>query len=216
MKKAEGFTKEYWDENYSKLSEMDGIFNAKAHARYLKASFDLEYVEVNSIIDFGAGFGHLLKALIMTFKPYKALALEPSTFAFEKLKKKKLKIGDMQMMTIQTSMLEWLTSNKSTAIFDLGVCTSVLQYIDSADLQKIIPLLAKKVRYLYLTVPIDLELAKQKEEYEFADRFALHRSHEFYYNLLRKYFTFVGNRILESKEFCDYKTTPYTELLFRF
>ena len=216
MNNSNGFARIYWDENYQKLSEMDGIFNAKAHARYLKASFDLEYVEVNSIIDFGAGFGHLLKAFIQIFKPYKAVALEPSEFAFQKLQKKKLKIGDMQLTLLQDSMYEWLIKQKGPAIFDLGVCTSVMQYIETEELKKIVPLLAKRVRYLYLTVPIDLELAKQKEEYEFADRFALHRSHEFYHETLGKHFTFIGNRILESKEFYNHKNTAYTELLFRF
>ncbi len=211
-----GFEEEYWNENYSKLSEMDGIFNAKAHAKYLKASFDLEYVDVHSLIDFGAGYGHLLKAFVEVFKPDKAIAIEPSSPAFNKLKKRKIKVGSMQLSLYQNSMLDWLENNQSLKPFDLGICTSVLQYCESGELKKVVPLLSKCVRYLYLTLPIDLELKKQSDEYNFKDRFALSRSQKFYHEIFSPYFTFVGNRILESRNFYDYKNTNFTELLFRF
>ena len=46
-KGSRGFSKEYWDKNYSEPEDMDGVFNAKNHALYLKNFFDLENVEVN-------------------------------------------------------------------------------------------------------------------------------------------------------------------------
>ena len=63
--KFEGLGADYWEENYSSPEEMDGIFNAVNHARYAKNFFLIESVEVNSIIDFGFGLGHMFPSKIV-------------------------------------------------------------------------------------------------------------------------------------------------------
>ena len=77
-------------------------------------------------------------------------------------------------------------------------------------------MMAKKVKYLYLTVPTDKELEQQVSTLNFKDEYALKRTQEFYYNLLSKNFTFISSRILESKTYFDNDTTSITDLLFRF
>ena len=56
-----GFDRKYWEENYSQPFTMDGIGNAKEHAKYLKAFFELEQVDISSIADFGFGYGYLFQ-----------------------------------------------------------------------------------------------------------------------------------------------------------
>lgn len=93
----------------------------------------------------------------------------------------------------------------------------MFQYLSESDLKKVIPILSKKVKYLYLTVPTDLEYKRQIQEHGYhKDRYANYRSQDFYYKLLSPYFTFISMRVLESKaHFCE-KNTPFNDLLFRF
>ena len=64
---AIGFPDQYWHENYSDPSDMDGIGNAKEHALYLKYLMGIEYIDVSSIIDFGFGLGPLFKEMLSVF-----------------------------------------------------------------------------------------------------------------------------------------------------
>jgi len=86
------FDKQYWDENYSEPMTMDGIGNASGHLKYLSSVFSLELIDINSVIDLGAGYGVFLQKVVKHYMPYKVSAIEPSEFAFKKLKKKKIKI----------------------------------------------------------------------------------------------------------------------------
>lgn len=214
------FEKKYWDINYNEPDTMDGIFNAKDHARYLHAFFSIYLVDINSIIDFGAGPGKLMQQVCKAFLPYRAELIEPSTYAFNKLKHTfKSPAESMRLRFLQTDLKTWagVNKNKSKAkVFDLGLCNSVLQYIPDQELPLIMSAISKNVKYLYLSVPTDLEAKRMKEETDFVDPYAIHRSSQFYRDQVNPYFTIVGKGILESKAFFNQHTTLLSELLYRF
>lgn len=211
------FEKEYWDENYSQPESMDGIFNAKDHTKYLKQFFTLEYIDISSVIDFGFGHGVLFKEMLKTFIPYKACGIEPSEYMFNKSKRKKFKAVDSTKLEMfNEDILTWCNRKDSKNLsFDLGICTSVLQYVDSKDLDYIFETLSKRVKYLYLTLPTKVELERQVEEIEFYDKYAIRRTQEEYLSYIRPHFAIVGSRILESRVFFDEQSTHCTDLLFR-
>jgi pyridoxamine-phosphate oxidase len=60
------------------------------------------------------------------------------------------------------------------------------------------------------------ELERQVEELEFCDQYAYKRSRATYQRLIRKHFTFVSARVLESKFHFKEDNTALTDLLFRF
>lgn len=212
------FDKKYWDENYSEPQTMDGIGNANGHLKYLSSVFSLELIDINSVIDLGAGFGVFLQKVVKHFMPYKVAAIEPSEFAFKKLQKRKLKFSNnMQLQLTQISIEEWCEKKASMReCYDLGICMSVFQYLSQDSLRLVIPIIAKRVKYLYLTFPTDIELKRQREEIVFFDQYARARPREFYLKLLEPYFTTVSSRILESKYYFDQNTTHFTDLYYRF
>lgn len=210
------FDKTYWKQNYSEPQTMDGIGNALDHARYLKAFFNLEGVDVDSVIDFGCGYAYLLSEVIKAFGPVTVEALEPSPHAYAKASKKLSRFKHPQLNLKEQGIQEWCDHrSKKSPVFDLGICTSVFQYISNKDLTTIIPILSRSVKYLYLTVPTEIELGRQIGELEFHDTYALHRSRAFYQKVLKPHFTIISSRILESKHFYDEKSSPFTDLLYR-
>lgn len=217
-KGADGFSDIYWQENYDEPEEMDGIVNATQHAKYLKALLDVEFVDVSSIIDFGFGLGHLYEAMLKEFIPYKTWGIEPSTPAFNKVKERGIAPCESTQMTLKNWSLEkWCdhAADKNQKWFDLGICTSVFQYLDDDALEKVVPEMSKRVKYLYFSVPTDFELKRQVSDLEFEDRFAYRRSKTFYLNLLKPHFTIIGNRVLESKHHFNEDNTFFTDYLFR-
>jgi hypothetical protein len=50
--------------------------------------------------------------------------------------------------------------------------------LSAKDLKEIIPIISKRIKYLYLTVPTDSELGRQISELEFKNEYAIHRSRE--------------------------------------
>ncbi len=215
---SEGFSNRYWEVNYSESQEMDGIGNALEHAEYLKHLFGLEFIDISSVLDLGAGLGHLFEAVLKTFIPYKAMAIEPSDFAFEALSKRKLKPAESTRLELhQMDILSWANKGgKFNKHFDLTLCTSVLQYLTDDEIDQFLPILAERTKYLYLTVPTDVELARQREDLDFDDQYAISRTRAFYQKKLKPHFTFVGHRLLESKVHFDERTTFFTDLLYRF
>lgn len=214
-----GFSEIYWKENYDVPSEMDGIVNAAQHARYIKSFFDVEFIDINSIIDFGFGLGFLYSEILKEFNPYKTWGLEPSPFAFEKVRERGVPKCPTTQLTLKNWSLEkWATHavKRNQKWFDLGICTSVFQYLSEDSLKVIIPEMSRRVKFLYFSVPTDLELKRQVKELGFKDRFALRRSKSFYIKLLRPHFTIVGNRVLESKFHFDEDSSFFTDYLFRF
>lgn len=212
------FTKEYWDKNYYDPKSMDGIGNAKSHAKYLKSFLELEQVDISSIIDFGFGYGYLFQEMMKAFLPYKAYELEPSEYAFKKASKRKLKPVESTELELKCETIQKWCERKDgpKSRFDLGLCNSVLQYIPDNELPFILETIARRVKYLYLSVPTDIELKRQREEVDFHDSYALKRSYDFYYRILSKNFTFISSKFLESKYYFNKETTLFTDLLFRF
>jgi hypothetical protein len=88
--------------------------------------------------------------------------------------------------------------------------------LSDKELKEIIPILAKRIKYLYLTVPTNVELGRQVSELDFKDEYAIHRTREKYQKLLKPHFTFVSARVLESKHHFDEESTVFTDLLYRF
>lgn len=211
-----GFKEDYWKQNYSEPETMDAIGNVKEHANYIKAFFDLERVDISSIADLGFGHGVLFKRLLKVFLPYKALGIEPSEFVFKKAKINKWRpVESTELSLLNIDLKKW-TETKDNHIYDLGICMSVFQYLTDKDLKLIIPVLAKRFRYLYFTVPTNIEYNRQLEDHGFSDPWAIVREQKEYLKLLSPYFTFVSSRILESKLYFNEENTHLSELLFRF
>ncbi|MBC7427377.1 MAG: class I SAM-dependent methyltransferase [Bacteriovorax sp.] len=219
---ATGFSIEYWDVNYKDADEMDNIVNAKEHATYIKAILGLEYIDVSSVVDLGFGLGILFKEVLKIFQPYRALGIEPSLHPFELMSKKKLTSIESTKLSLENiDLVTWAKkeNTKTTArhkTFDLGICTSVFQYLSDEEIEFVLPIMAKRIRYLYFSVPTNLELRRQIEDLEFKDEYAIHRTREKYLKMIRPHFTFVSSRLLESKIHFTDETTNFTDLLFRF
>lgn len=197
---------------------MDGIGNAKEHTQYLKSYLALEHVDIGSIVDLGCGYGHLFREMMKAFIPHTARGVEPSEHAFKKLKLDKLRpVVSTDLKLYNEDIVTWCkTIRKKEESFDLGICTSVFQYLSDKELKDIIPTLSKRIKYLYLTVPTDIELNRQIEELEFKDEYARRRTRKSYHKLLSPHFTFISSRILESKHFFNEETTSFTDLLYRY
>jgi hypothetical protein len=213
-----GFGQEYWDANYSTPGEMDCIGNVKEHVTYMKSFFALDYIDVSSVIDVGFGLGHLFQETLKEFVPYRAEGLEPSKHAFDQVVARKIApVESTKLKLSNIDALTWCKQQKETSKrFDLGLCTSVLQYMSTEDIKILMESLSHRVKYLYLTVPTDKELVYQKESLEFCDEYAIARSRETYQKLIRPHFTFISSRILESKVLFDEDSTLFTDYLFRF
>lgn len=215
---ARGFEAQYWIENYSEASSMDGIANAHHHAAYLKNLFALELVDISTVIDFGFGLGHLFEEVLKAFIPYRAMGIEPSPHAFDLVVKRGIAPVESTKLTLKKMDLKsWCEDQTPKSRFwDLGLCTSVLQYLSDEEIEFVLPILAQKVKYLYLSVPTDQELRQQREELEFHDRFAMARSRSHYLRLIKPHFTIISSRLLESRVHFDRETSFFTDYLFRF
>lgn len=211
------FSKEYWDKNYSEPKTMDCIGNAKEHSRYLKAIFELDLIDISSIVDLGFGYGYLFQQMLKTFLPYKACGIEPSKYAFDKARARKLKPVESTNLSLYNESIEqWCHRPESARVnFDLGICTSVFQYLEQESLELVVSVLAKRIKYLYLTVPTDIELKRQISELEFHDTYAISRTRDFYKKIMSPYFTNISSRVWESKIYFDEKSTFFTDLLYR-
>jgi hypothetical protein len=212
-----GFNKKYWKDNYSDPEEMDGIGNAKDHARYLKMMFDMELVDISSIIDFGYGMGYLFKAILKKFKPYLAHGIEPSKYMYDQIDLEYLRpVPSTELELENIDLKTWCEQNKrSPMVYDLGICTSVLQYIPDEDIPFVMKCLSRRVKFLYFSVPTDIELDRQVSELEFKDQYALRRTREQYRKWIKPYFTIISNRLLESKYYYSEQDSFFTDLFFR-
>lgn len=73
------------------------------------------------------------------------------------------------------------------------------------------------MRYLYFTVPTDIEYEIQWDEFKFRDDQAhTERARAYYLRALSPHWTVVSSRLLESKYFFDHATTRFNEQMFRF
>ena len=155
--------------------------------------------------------------MLKVFLPYRACGIEPSKFAFDKARARKLQPVESTKLTLYNeSLQDWCQRKKgSRTRFDLGICTSVLQYVEDEDMDEILKTLSERVKYLYLTVPTDLELDHQIENLNFNDTYALRRSRAYYRKVIGKYFTNISSKVWESKFYFDEESTLFTDLLYR-
>lgn len=195
---------------------MDGMGNSKEHAKYLQSFLAIEHIDISTIVDLGFGLGQLFGDILKTFKPHTALGIEPSEYAFKRVKLEKIRpVPSTELQLLPIDLLSWCRI-KSKQKFDLGICTSVFQYIPDRGLKEILPILAKRIKYLYLTVPTDVELKRQALEVDLDDQYALGRTRVKYKRLIQPHFTFISSRVLESKYFFDEESTFFSDQLFRF
>jgi hypothetical protein len=213
---ARGFGADFWKQNYSDLQQMDCINNATAHARYLKASFDVVLQEITSVADLGFGLGHLFAAVLEEVRPYKALGIEPSGHAFARAKARLSPPDQTKLRMLQVDLAGWCrASDTARDRFDLGVCTSVLQYLTDEELEEVLPVMARRFRYVYLTVPSAEELDYQENVEQFVDAWAIHRPRREWRAWLAPHFRVVGTRLLESRVTVTRASSPFTDQLFR-
>lgn len=215
--KKKTFEIDYWKANYSEPQTMDCIGNAKQHVLYLKYLFELEFIDISSVVDLGFGYGYLFQKMLKAFIPYRASGIEPSKFAYDKATARKLcPVPSTKLTLYNESIEEWCRREETKHNrFDLGICTSVFQYLSDEEIDYIIPILSMRLKYLYLTVPTDVELDKQISDLEFDDKYAIRRSRQFYQEKLGTHFTLVSNKVWESKHYFDETTTLFSDLLYR-
>jgi len=214
---AEGFKDKYWHENYDSPDEMDGIGNVDLHVGYIKNLFGMEYIDISSVIDLGFGLGHLFEGLLKEFIPYKAYGIEPSQYAFEKVRERGISPAESTKFKLEKiDIVSWCQSKRKIKSFDLGVCTSVFQYLSDEEIEMCLPIIAERCKYIYFSVPTDKELDRQIEDLGFKDEYAIRRSRTKYVKMLKKHFTFISSRVLESKVHFNEENTFFTDLLYRF
>lgn len=193
-------------------SIIDGIHNAKEHARYIKSILDLAEMNVNSLADFGFGQGILLREFAKEFKPKQILAIDPSQEAVLNLSKQKW-LKKIKHKIIQTTIEEFPES-KNGKPFELGICNSIFQYIAQKDVVSSFKKLATLCKYVYFAVPTKLDYDYMKKELNFVDPYANSRTKKFYLNALSPSFTLVSYNLLESK--IHAKDSGFTYEFFRF
>ena len=215
---AEGFDEQYWTALFSNPEQMECVGNADRHAAYLHAALAVELVSVRTIVGSGVGLGNLFAEVLERFKPQKALAIEPSAWAWSRLDTESLKpTRSINLRVLKQDLLTWCQrETPGWERFDLGLCTSVFQYLSDVEIDRVLPVLAERIGHLYFTVPTDRELQLQVEECSLRDRWAISRSAEWYRQRLEPHFAFVSGRLLQSRVVYDWRSSPFTDLLYRF
>ncbi|MEC9281138.1 MAG: class I SAM-dependent methyltransferase [Bdellovibrionota bacterium] len=203
--------KDYFDKIYAKSELIDGDYNAKSHARYLFQILSLVEANVSSVADFGFGKGKLLYETLKLFRPSRVMALDSSEYAFNELQKQKW-VKDWNI-DLQHKELSQIVPPKKA--FDLGICNSVLQYVQDEDLEQIFERLSYSCRFIYLHVPSREDYQKLKLQSDFKDPWAKKRPDRIYQDLVARYFTRVSWGLLESKTLVDAELSPFFDSLYR-
>lgn len=193
-------------------SIIDGIDNAKEHAKYLKAVLKLGEISVTSIGDFGFGKGILLKEIANQLKPQRIIAIDPSKEANDKLKNQKW-IQKYSYQIKQTTLEQFEEKNISLPL-DIGICNSVFQYIASKNISTAFEKLARLCRYVYFSVPTKVDYAYMQKELDFIDPYSNIRNKNFYLKSMSSHFTIVSLNLLESKLYA--KESGFLYEFFRF
>nr|WP_165783264.1 class I SAM-dependent methyltransferase [Leptospira barantonii] len=191
------FETAYWRDIYGSGTDVDATFNAKEHARYAKSILNLMEIPVNSIADFGFGKAILLKEMVKIFKPGRVLAIDPSEQMLDELLAQKW-IRAWNMSVLNTTVQDLDLSYFVHLPFDLGICNSVVQYIDG-DLRPVFEKLHKIVKYLYFSVPTKADYIRMKKDIYFEDPYAHVRTKKQYLKMIEPYFRRVGFNLLESR-----------------
>ena len=178
-------------------SIIDGVDNAKEHAKYLKSVLNLGEISVASIGDFGFGKGILLKEMAKEFKPERIIAIDPSKEANDRLKKERW-IKQFHL-TIKRTTLENLDESKIRKPLDLGICNSIFQYIPTDTVSFAFAKLSRLCKYVYFSVPTKVDYEYMQSELDFIDPYASIRDKKFYLESMNPHFTIVSLNLLESK-----------------
>ncbi|TGL62559.1 class I SAM-dependent methyltransferase [Leptospira jelokensis] len=198
-KNGKEFGSEYWSEIYGNGLDVDGSYNAKQHAEYLKSLFQLMEIPVYKIADFGFGKGILLREMVKAFSPVKVFAVDASKEAFEELKKKDW-VKRSDKFHIYHESLETLVLPKlEKEPVELGICNSVIQYLPENQIPSVLEKMAKYCNYLYFTVPTNEDYAVMKQEMSFVDPYAFSRTKKKYRKWIARDFEIVGYNLLQSK-----------------
>lgn len=198
-KNGKVFDGSYWSDIYGNGLDVDGSYNAKQHAEYLKALFLLMEIPVYKMADFGFGKAILLREMVKTFSPVKVYAVDTSKEAYEDLKKKDwVKRSDkfhLYHESLETLKLPKLEKEP----VELGICNSVIQYLPDGMIPGVLEKMAKYCNYLYFTVPTNEDYVVMKEEMSFTDPYAFSRSKKKYRKWISRDFEIVGYNLLQSK-----------------
>ncbi|MGJ4715767.1 class I SAM-dependent methyltransferase [Leptospira interrogans] len=200
----------YWRDIYGSGTDVDATFNAKEHAHYAKSILNLMEINVNSIADFGFGKAILLKEMVKIFKPRRIMAIDPSEQMLDELLAQKW-IRAWNISVLNTTVQELDLSYFVHLPFDLGICNSVVQYIQG-DLRPVFEKLHKIVKYLYFSVPTKDDYIRMKKDIYFEDPYAYVRTKKQYLKMLKPYFRRVGFNLLESRLISE---SRFTDELFK-
>ncbi|MCB9664517.1 MAG: hypothetical protein H6732_10400 [Alphaproteobacteria bacterium] len=213
---AAGFDDAFWQQVYGRPETMDGLVNARAHAACIASAFEVALQPLDSVIDLGFGLGHMLQAVLEAVRPRRAFGIEPSPSAFASVQGRRLAPAETRLSLERLDLVGWCRRpTHPRHEVDLGVCASVLQYLEDEEVVEVVPVLAQRLRWLYLTVPTDAEYLQQAEDEHFVDPWAIHRPRAFYVDLLRPWFDVVGTRLLESRVRVERWQSPFTDDLYR-
>ena len=217
-RREEGFGAEYWNTLFSDPDRMECVGNADRHAAYLQAALAVELVPVRTVVGVGVGLGALFAEVLKTFRPRKALALEPSHWAWSRLDTERLQTTvSMNLRVLKQDLLSWCRQEmRGWERFDLGLCTSVFQYLSEAEIQSVLPVMSQRIAHLYFTVPTDEELGLQRQDCGLTDRWAHSRSASWYRERISPHFAVVSGRLLQSRVHYDAASSPFTDLLYRY
>lgn len=204
------FTKKYFEHLYPDDETIDGDYNSKEHAKYLKAIFELMGIHISSVYDFGFGKGNLLRDISKKLEAAHIAGCDISPYAYKKLKNKKWS----KDFKLEVSEIDNLQVPKKP--YHLGLCNSVLQYVSDEKLKKCINILSQSCKYLYFHVPTQEDYKILKQDLKFEDPYAIQRTNEDYMKILESRFTFVSWGLLESKQFTTPKKSPFSDSLYRF
>lgn len=213
---AAGFEADFWQQIYGQPQTMDGLVNAQAHAACIASAFGVALQPVDSVIDLGFGLGRMLEAVLLALRPRRAFGIEPSPSAFESVRGRRVAPPTTKLSLERVDLVSWCRRpDQPHHAVDLGVCASVLQYLEDEEVAEVVPVLARRLRWLYLSVPTDEEYVQQARDEGFDDPWAISRPRAFYLDLLRPWFDVVGARLLESRVRVERWQSPFTDDLFR-
>lgn len=204
---------EYWESYYKSGFCIDGDFNAREHALYLKHFLQLFQYKVYSLGDYGFGKARLLTEVVKALKPIRVIAVEPYLPRVEDLKKKAW-TKKIQTQIYHSKLEDFNPKFLNYAPLDLGICNSVVQYIGDEYLDKIIEKLAIYNKLLYFTVPTKNDYKRMEKKIGFRDPNAKQRKLNLYRKLIGKYFYFVSFNLLASRKYIE--ELPFESELFRF
>ncbi|HSC87701.1 MAG TPA: class I SAM-dependent methyltransferase [Polyangiaceae bacterium] len=185
MERHGHFDEAYYDRFY--LSPKTRVITADEHAHL--ARFVFEYarwcgVEIQSVLDVGAGVGHWKRWIEKNAKKVEYTGTEVSRAMCEKYG------------FLQQDIARWRDRNQH----DLIICQGVLQYLPDPDVAPAIANLAAMSRgFLYAEITTRLDL-RERTDSDRTDQNIYVRNGSYYKGILQKHFLQVGAGLWWTKE----------------